>query len=761
MNVKSTLIMGVCFLIWSCSNHSGPLESENDTLEFKVDSVLALMTLEEKVGQLNQYNGSWDMTGPPPKDMNAQQVYENIKNGLVGSILNTVTAKGTYEAQKLVMENSRLKIPLIFGHDVIHGYKTIFPVPLGEAASWDMESITYATSIAAKEAAAAGIHWTFAPMVDIARDARWGRIMEGGGEDTYLGSQIAAARVRGFQGEDLGDPTTVAACAKHFAAYGFAVDGRDYNTVDIGTATLHNVVLPPFKAAVDAGVATFMNSFNEINGTPATGDAYLQRDILKGDWGFDGFVVSDWNSIGEMISHGFVPDSASAALAAIKAGSDMDMQCEIYLKFLPKLVEQGLIGEDLLDDAVRRILRIKFRLGLFDDPYRYSNEAREKETLYAKAHQEAAREAARKSMVLLKNSTSLLPLSKSTKSIGLIGPFAADKDNILGNWRSQGEPNSAVSVMEGIQNVAPNVKIRYAQGCRLINGARRFAYKLYINEIDRSGFDEALRIARESEVVIMVLGEDCFLSGEARSRANLDLPGLQQELLEEVYKVNQNIVLLLMNGRPLSVKWAADHVPSILETWFAGSQGGNAIADILFGDYNPSGKLPVTFPQFVGQEPMYYNQKSTGRPATDEPDFVGFTRFEDISNEPLYPFGFGLSYTSFDYGDLVLSKSEINQEEELLVSVEITNSGSRVGKETVQLYIRDHFASITRPVKELKDFQQLEIAPGQSKTVTFSLPMSKLAFYNQNGDSVLEPGTFSVMVGSHSNNLIEKTFVLK
>lgn len=763
MNHLYFLILS-CFLTGLFSACRPPQASPDERItsspfEDRIDSLLSLMTLEEKVGQLNQHNGSWDMTGPPPENLDVQEVYDRMKNGMVGSMLNTLSAKATYEAQKLVMENSRLKIPLIFGHDVIHGYKTMFPIPLAEAASWDLEAIERSAQIAATEASAAGVHWTFAPMVDIARDARWGRIMEGAGEDPYLGSLVAKARVRGFQGNDLSANNTIAACAKHFAAYGFAVDGRDYNTVDIGRSTLHNVVLPPFKAAVEAGVATFMNGFNELNGVPVTANAYLQRDLLKERWGFDGFVVSDWNSIGEMISHGYAADSAAAAIAAIEGGSDMDMECSIYLKYLPDLVSSGKVDEALIDDAVRRILRVKFQLGLFEDPYRYSNEAREKEMLGKEAHMQASRDVARKSMVLLKNSDAILPLDPSMK-IAVIGPLANDKDSPLGNWRSQAVPNSAVSVLEGIKNVATGT-VSYTKGCDLVIGDRSFIHKLQIETSDRSGFAAARAIAKQAEVVVMVLGEDCYMSGEARSRAYLDLPGLQQELLEEIYKVNKNIVLVLMNGRPLAVKWAADNVPAILEAWFPGSEGGNAVADVLFGAYNPSGKLPVTFPQTVGQEPMYYNKKSTGRPSTEIEGFVGFTRFEDVSNEPLFPFGYGLSYSSFEYSGLALDKKELTPEETLEVTVTLRNTSEVKGKETVQLYIRDMAASLTRPVMELKDFRQVELAPGESREIRFTLDKTKLSFFDLDGNPVLEPGEFTVFIGGNSREVLQDSFQLK
>ena len=727
-------------------------------VEHKIDSILELMTVKEKVGQMVQYNGSFDVTGAP-SDIDSKTKLQKLKNGEVGSMLNVLTAEATREAQQVVMENSRLKIPLLFGYDVIHGYKTMFPVPLGESASWDLKAMELSASIAAKETAAAGVHWTFAPMIDVSRDARWGRIMEGAGEDPYLNAVIGVARIKGFQGSDLADINTIAACAKHFAGYGFAEAGRDYNTVNVGTSELQNAILMPFKAAAEAGVATFMNSFNEIDGVPATASTYLQRDVLKGAWDYKGFMVSDWGSIAELIPHGYAEDKMKAGELAVIAGSDMDMEGRVYEEALEPLVNENVIDEALLDDAVRRILRVKFQLGLFEDPYKYSDTQREQEVLLAKAHLEAARDIARKSIVLLKNENSVLPLSKALESIAVIGPLADDKDSPLGNWRAQADKNSAVSVLEGIQNmVGDKVQINYAKGADLGMGERSFLMPLEINETDTSGFAEAIEAAKKSEVVVMVLGEDAFQTGEGRSQTGIQLRGVQQDLLDEVVKVNSNVVLVLMNGRPLDISKPNEQVSAIVETWFLGSQAGNAIADVLFGAYNPSGKLPVSFPRNVGQEPLYYNQKNTGRPASD---MVTYSGYQDSSREALFPFGFGLSYTTFEYGAISLSASEFSGDEKLEVAIELTNTGAVAGKETVQLYLRDLVASRTRPVKELRDFKQVSLSPGETKKVTFEISAKTLEFYTANNTWEAESGSFNVMLGSNSRDLKEASFQYK
>ncbi|MDA7808361.1 beta-glucosidase BglX [Flavobacteriaceae bacterium] len=731
-------------------------------IESKVNALIDQMTIEEKIGQMNQYNGFWNVTGPTPKEGDAAEKFQNLASGLVGSMLNVRGVEEVREVQKIAVEQTRLGIPLIIGFDLIHGYKTVSPIPLAESASWDLESIKRSAELAAKEAAAAGINWTFAPMVDITRDARWGRVMEGAGEDPFLGSQIAIARVKGFQGEDLSLPGTIAACAKHFAGYGFAEAGRDYNTVDIGLNTLHNMVLPPFKAAADAGVRTFMNSFNDLNGIPSTADRYLQRDILKKDWNFNGFVVSDWGSIREMIDHGYAKDRKHAGELALKGGSDMDMESLIYIEHLKSLLEEGKVKVSEINDAVRRILRVKFELGLFEDPYRYCNETREQLVTGSKEIVEGALDMAKKSIVLLKNHDKLLPLKKKDQKIALIGPLAADKNSPLGNWRIAAENESAISLLEGMKNYKGNELI-YEQGVRLINKIPAgFHEEVDINEDDYSGIEAAVRAAENSDIVIMVLGEYGFQSGEGRSRAHIDLPGLQQDLLEAVYEVNKNIVLVLMNGRPLILNWADEHIPAILESWHLGSQSGHAIAQVLYGDYNPSGKLPMSFPRSEGQLPIYYNQKSTGRPGANGGDngSVFWSHYGDEKNSPLYPFGFGLSYTTFSYSDIQLSNDIMNDGEDIIASVIVKNTGNKTGKEVVQLYLKDHYASAVRPTRELKGFELVELKPGESKKIEFKINRQLLSFYNALGVWEAEKGDFTVFIGTDSNTKRKASFVL-
>lgn len=732
------------------------------SIDSKVADLLSKMTLEEKIGQMNQYNGFWNFTGPSPEGGDAKVKYEHLRKGLVGSMLNVRGVKDVRSVQKIAVEESRLGIPLLFGFDLIHGYKTVFPIPLAEAASWDLDAIQLSAQLAAKEAAAAGINWTFAPMVDITRDARWGRVMEGAGEDPYLGSLVAAARVRGFQGEDLSAPSTIAATAKHFAAYGFAEAGRDYNTVDIGLNTLHNVVLPPFKATVDAGIKTFMNSFNDLNGIPATADAYLQRDILKGAWGFDGFVVSDWGSIREMIDHGYAKDRKHAGELAVLGGSDMDMESSIYINELETLLKEKKISIAQIDDAVSRILKVKFELGLFDDPYLYCNEDLEKQITGAEEIVAATLEVAKKSIVLLKNENNTLPLKKNGQKIGLIGPLAADKTSPLGNWRIAAENNTAVSVLEGLQSYKGNALV-HTQGVRLIDKVPAgFHEEVAINTTDRTGFDAAVEMAKQVDVVVMVLGEYGFQSGEGRSRTQLGLPGLQQELLEKVAAVNPNIVLVVMNGRPLILNWAAENVPAIVEAWHLGTQSGNAIAQVLYGDYNPSGKLPMSFPRSVGQLPLYYNQKSTGRPGADGEDAgsVFWSHYGDEKNSPLFPFGFGLSYTQFEYSQVQLSATTLNRGESITATVEVKNTGAVKGKEVVQLYLQDPYASATRPVKELKGFQMVDLEPGERKEVRFTITEADLKFYNAKQEWAAESGTFYLFIGSDSTVKEKQRFTL-
>lgn len=753
------LICFVSLLFTSCNQNTVASviadNSPEGIIDQKVSDLLAKMTLDEKIGQMNQYSSFFDVTGPAPKEGDEQIRYQHIKDGMVGSILNARGAKEVRELQKLAVENSRHGIPLIFGYDVIHGYKTTAPIPLAEAASWDLEAIENSARLAAQEATAAGLNWTFAPMVDISRDARWGRVMEGAGEDPFLGSRIAEARVKGFQGLQLDLPYTMAACAKHFAGYGFAESGKDYNTADVGTSTLHNIILPPFMAAKDAGVRTFMNSFNELNGIPATGDKYLQRDLLKGDWGFDGFMVSDWGSIIEMKDHGFAADDKHAAELAIKAGSDMDMESHVYIKYLKEMVNAGTVDIELVDDAVSRILKVKYELGLFDDPYRYCDEEREKRLTGSKNQLDGALEMAKKSIVLLKNENNLLPLPKNGKKVAVIGQLAESKNSPLGNWRLGAEDNSAVSVLEGLKKYKGNT-ISYEQGIKLYEGNEGFIFELKINTEDKTGIQEAVALAKKSDVVLMVLGEHGYQSGEGRSRADIGLPGLQQELLEAVFEVNKNIVLLLNNGRPLAIEWADNNIPAILETWQLGTRSGDAIANVVYGDYNPSGKLPMTFPRDVGQVPIYYNYKNTGRPGPK--DLVFWSHYTDQTNKPLYPFGYGLSYSNFEYTNLNLNSS--NTEVKITATVNVKNNSLVDGEEVVQLYIRDQVASVTRPVKELKGFKKIIIPAMMSESVEFVLTEKELGFYNNQGEYIMEPGKFDIWIGGGSQEGLHTTITI-
>ena len=747
--------------IFSCTELFSNGNGADDliSLDQKVETLLSKMTLEEKIGQMNQYNGFWDFTGPAPKGGHAEKKYDDLKNGLVGSMLNVRGVKDVTAVQKVAVEQSRLGIPLIIGFDVIHGYKTISPIPIAEAASWDLDAIKKSAEMAALESSAAGINWTFAPMVDISRDARWGRVMEGAGEDPYLGSKIAEARVNGFQGNNLSLNSTIAACAKHFAAYGFAEGGRDYNTVDIGTSTLYNMVFPPFIAAKNAGVKTFMNSFNELNGVPATGNKHLQRDILKEEWAYDGFIVSDWGSITEMIAHGHAKDGKHAAELALNAGSDMDMESHLYVKHLENLVGDDKVDLNFIDDATRRILKVKYELGLFDDPYKYCDLEREKEITGSEEINNAALDIAKKSIVLLKNNNNLLPLKKEGLKIALIGALASDKTSPLGSWRIAADDNTAISVLEGMNQYSGNT-VTFAKGADLTHGKTEFVTELKINTTDKSEFKKAKEVARNADVVVMVLGEHGFQSGEGRSRASLDLPGVQQELLEEIFSVNSNIVLVLNNGRPLAINWADENIPAILEAWQLGTQSGHAIAQVLYGDYNPSGKLPMTFPRNVGQVPLYYNYKNTGRPNLPGPDSVFWSHYNDEENTPLYPFGYGLSYSTFKYSNLSITNN-FEKNSKIEITIDVKNTGAIEGKEVVQLYIRDKYASITRPVKELKGFELLNLKAGETKAAKFELTEKELGFYDNKGKWILEKGEFEVYVGTNSQTQNKKSFELK
>ena len=751
---KSIYTLLVLLFVVSCQK---TVDLDNDKEEF-INDLISKMTLAEKAGQMNQYNGFWDATGPMPEGDYQKKRYNELKNGQVGSMLNVIGVDEIRALQKIAVEETRLGIPLIFGHDVIHGYKTIFPIPLAESSSWDLDLMEKSARVAATEASADGLNWTFAPMVDISRDARWGRVMEGAGEDSYLGSLVAKARVHGFQGDNLNDINTIVACAKHFAGYGFSEAGRDYNTTDFNQYTLHNTIMPPFKAAVDAGVRTFMNSFNTLDEIPATGHKHIQRDILKGDWSFDGFIVSDWGSIDQMIPHGFARDGKHAAELAVLAGSDMDMESSLYVSQLVGLVESGNIVEELLNDAVRRILRVKYELGLFEDPYKYCNKERSDSELASEENMSIALDAAKKSIVLLKNNNQLLPLEKEGEKIAIIGPLANDKNSPLGNWRSQAVYNSASSVVEGMKKYKGNRTV-FEKGVDLYYGKTNFHNRVKINYDDKSDFGKAKFAAATSDIVVMVLGEEGNQSGEGRSRTNIGLPGLQLELLKEISKINNNIVLVVMSGRPLDLSWEDENIPAIVQAWHLGSKSGDAIAQVLYGDYNPSGKLTMSFPRNVGQVPVYYNFKNTGRPSTSI-EQVTNSGYADVENSPLYSFGHGLSYTNFSYSNFSVDSDKLGFDSKINVSVKLENTGFYKGKEVVQLYIRDIVGSIARPMKELKGFKIVELAPGESEIINFEIDSSLLEFYTYNNKWEAEVGKFHVFIGGDSNVTEFKEFYL-
>jgi beta-glucosidase len=729
--------------------------AQDAQIERKVAALLKQMTLAEKVGQLHQLSGR-QFTGPTSS--NYADKLAVIRAGRVGSMMNVKGVADTREIQALALQ-SRLKIPLLFGLDVIHGYRTVFPVPLGESASWDMDAIRQSAHIAAREAAAAGIHWTFAPMVDVSRDPRWGRVMEGAGEDTYLGSQIARARVLGFQGAKLGGTDAVMATAKHFAAYGAAIAGRDYNAVDMSEHQLFEVYLPPFKAALDAGVATFMNSFNTLNGVPATGSAWLQRDILKGSWGFRGFVVSDWGSVREMVPHGYASDLADAAVKAVNAGSDMDMEGYAYSAHLEQAVKAGKVKMATVDDAVGRVLYKKFELGLFDDPYKFSDVAREKAVLADPSHRAAALELAQKSIVLLKNGATVgqartagapgaagvggvvagpLPLGRDLKRIAVIGPLADSQRDLEGGWVVQGERAPVVSILEGMRRRAGATEIVHAQACA--PGCAT---------LDAAALEKAVKAAQQSDVVVLAVGETWDMSGEAKSRTDISLPGQQEKLFAALKATGKPIVAVMLAGRPLVFNTIADQADAVVYAWFPGSEGGNAVASVLFGDYNPSGKLPITFPRSVGQIPLSYAQYQTGRPVTDENNVVYKSAYIDSPNTPRYAFGHGLSYTSFAYTDLKLQRSGAG----FTLSFDLANTGARPGEEVVQLYVRDMVASVVRPLKELKGFQKVLLKPGEHKRIQFAIGPEQLAFFNRQLKWGVEPGEFRLMIGSASDDI--------
>lgn len=728
-----------------------------------VDSLVQKMTLDEKIGQLNLLSAGMAVTGPTISD----DFLEDIKAGKTGGIFNAYTPEFTEKLQDAALKNTRLHIPLIFGFDVVHGHKTIFPIPLAMSSSWDMEAIKKAARVSAKEAAADGLHWVYSPMVDITRDPRWGRVMEGAGEDPYLGSQIARAYTEGYQGTALSADTTVMASVKHFALYGASEAGRDYNTVDMGRQKMFQYYLPPYKAAVDAGVGSVMTSFNTVDGIPATANHWLLTDLLREKWGFEGLIETDYGSIMELMAHGVAKDKAEAAKKSIKAGVDMDMMGDAFIENLKELVKNGAVDKKEIDRAVKKVLEAKYKLGLFEDPYRYVNKDRAEKEIRSDDNIKFAREMARKSMVLLKNDDEVLPLKKSG-TIALIGPLGKDHRNMNGAWSGAGDYHKTVSIYEGIKKaVGDAVKISYAKGANITDN-KEMLHKLNSDngniktskESPDKLIKEAIKTAKKADVVVMSLGESQGMSGEAASRADIRLPESQRKLLKAVaQKTDTPIVLLLSNGRPLQLTWADHNIPAILETWWLGTEAGDAIADVLFGDYNPSGKLSMTFPYSVGQIPIYYNHLNTGRPLDRDQKFT--TKYLDTPNAPLYPFGYGLSYTHFSYKDLKLDKTAMQPNEKLDVTVTVTNDGDYDGEETVQLYIRDLVAPVALPVKELKGFKKVFLKKGDSKTVHFTLGLEDLKFFDTQGDKTYEPGDFKVFVGGNSQDLLQTSFTLK
>ena len=736
--------MPIAFLAAHVFFFAGPVLAQSETVrqgeEAFVDSLLALMTLEEKLGQLNQYRGEWGDTGPIAPAGGEEQ----IRAGKAGSFLSIYGAEYNGRLQRIAVEESRLGIPVLFAHDVIHGFRTIFPMPLALASSFDVDLVQETARIAAEEASSAGVHWTFAPMVDLSREPRWGRIVEGFGEDPLLASMMAAANVRGFQGEDLAAPNTILATAKHFVAYGGAEGGRDYNTVDISKRTLRETYLPPFEAAVKAGVQSIMPAFNEIAGVPMHAHAHLINDVLREEWGFDGVVVSDYTGVMELIPHGVAADRTEAGILGLKAGVDIDMVSGIYLEDMPEAVRAGRIPESTVDESVKRVLRAKYRLGLFHDPYKYNDAEREQQTLLHRDHLALAREAARRSIILLKNEGGVLPLSGTIDTLAVIGPLADHRRATLGGWAAAGRAEEATSLLDGIKEaVGSETAVVYAKGSEITGE-------------DRSGFDEAVAATRSADAAILFVGEHHDMSSEAHNRTSIDLPGVQRELVQAVAQTGVPVIAVLVNGRPLSIPWLDENVPAILETWFLGSEMAGAVADVLFGEYNPGGKLPVTFPRTVGQVPIYYNHKNTGRPPDPQNKYT--SKYIDVPWTPLYPFGHGLSYTTFEYSDLELSNSNIGASDNLTVAVTVTNTGSRAGDEVVQLYLRDEVASFTPAVRELHRFERISLAPGQTQQVRFTLHPDDFSILDENLEPVVEPGFFTVYVGTSSAEGLEARF---
>lgn len=738
--------------------------SEPDSYYSKADSVLALMTLEEKIGQLNLPAAGDFTTGQASNS----DIAGKIKAGQVGGLFNIKTVAKIRDVQRIAVEESRLGIPLLFGMDVIHGYETIFPIPLGLSCSWDMELIKKSAQIAAKEATADGINWTFSPMTDISRDPRWGRVSEGSGEDPFLGAQIAAAMVEGYQGDNLALKHTMIACVKHFALYGAGEAGRDYNTVDMSRQRMYNEYFLPYQAAVDAGVGSVMTSFNEIEGIPASANRWLMTDVLRKQWGFDGFVVTDYTAINEMIDHG-IGDLQQVSALAIKAGVDMDMVGEGFLTTLQQSLDEGLISEKEIDDACRRILIAKFKLGLFDDPYLYCDSKRAETEIFNAENRAIARDIAAKSFVLMKNEGDLLPL-KQTGTIALVGPMADNAENMTGTWSVAGKFKESVSLLQGIRNsVGDQVRILQARGANFVGDSLLesrvsiFGKPTYRDERpEEELINEALEISKDADVIVAAMGESAEMSGESSSISDIEVPENQRRLLQALVQTGKPVVLVLFTGRPLGLRWESENIPSILNVWFGGSEAGDAIADVLFGKVNPSGKLTMSFPQNTGQIPVYYNHKNTGRPLPEGQWFQKFrSNYLDIPNEPLYPFGYGLSYTTFGYAAMQLNQTELSGDQSLKVSLSLTNSGKRDGEEVVQLYVRDLVGSITRPVKELKGFQKVALKAGETREINFELRKKDLQFYNHNLDLVFEPGEFEIMVGTNSRDLLRKKITWK
>ncbi len=717
------------------------------SIETRINDLLQRMTIEEKAGQLNQLNGGV-FTGPAVNDAGQMGKVQMVRESKIGSFLNVTGVKETKNIQRVAVEETRLGIPILFAFDVIHGYKTIFPIPLAEACSWDLAQIQINAGVAAKEAAAAGLHWTFAPMCDISNDPRWGRVMEGAGEDTYYGSLVAAARVKGLQG-NLSDVSHILSSVKHFAAYGLAEGGREYNNVDVSRPALWNKYFPPYKAAVDAGAATVMNSFNVVDGVPASASHFLVEEVLKKKWGFKGLVVSDWGSFGEIISHGYAVDNKDAALKAINAGSMMDMESKVIIEYLPQLVKEGKLTMKQVDAAVSRVLYFKFKLGLFEDPYRFSDEARETATLFSAANRQEALKAARSSIVLLKNVNNALPLKKSVGKIALVGFYANSKEDMFDFWIANGNANDAISVKEGLESKFAKAAVAYTPG-----------YNADGSTTDKL-MEDAVTSASNADAIVVVAGISGKLAGEERSLSNINIPEGQVQLLKALEKTGKPVIVLVNSGRPLVLTAIQGLANAIVQCWILGTETGTAVADILAGDYNPSGKTVMSFPYSVGQIPVYYNHFNTNRPAPETGDGAWKSRYRDIPNAPLYPFGYGLSYTTFDYSGLQLSSAQMGKGDKMTVTVSVKNSGNYDGEEVVQLYIRDITASIVRPVKELKGFQKIFLKAGESRSVSFVLTGKDLSFFDGEGNVKLEAGKFIVFVGGDSKNTIEKNFELK